>query len=253
MAQLNFDASQYNPEQGAGQFTPGRHLVIIEKDEIKKAKEGAGGYLELHLKGLQKSEGERGPYRLNLFNAGANSAVTIDSANRQLSAVCHAVGVQGIGGDTSVLWNLPFVIEVGYQKGHAPGDPDSKGYTQVNRVFYADGSEIVPGQYGAAGGQQQNAGGFGQQPNTGTQTQGGFGNQQQNGQQGQQQFGQQNQNQNQQQQVDPNQGQQPNNQPQFGQPQQGNQPQGNAGGGQQWQPGQGNNTGGGQQWQPRTN
>lgn len=241
MAQLNFDASQYNPEQGGGQLSIGRHLVVIEKDEIKKAKEGAGGYLELNLKGLQKSEGERGPYRLNLFNAGANAAVTIDAANRQLSAVCHAVGVQGIGGDTSVLWNLPFVVEVGYQKGHAPGDPDSKGYTQVNRVFYADGSEIVPGQYGAAGGQQQNQGGFGNQ-------------QQQTGQQGQQNFSQQNQNQNQnqQQQVDPNAGQQQvNNQPQFGQQNQGQQQQGGATGSQQWQPGQGQQQGG-QQWTPRT-
>jgi hypothetical protein len=239
MAQLNFDASQYNPEQGGGQLSVGRHLVVIEKDEIKKAKEGAGGYLEFHLKGVQASEGERGLYRLNLFNAGANAAVTIEAANRQLSAVCHATGIQGIGGDTSVLWNLPFVIEVGYQKGHAPGDPDAKGYTQVNRVYYADGTDIVPGKYGSAGGQQQNQGGFGNQ-------------QQQTGQQGQQQFGQQNQNQNQQ--VDPNAGQQQvNNQPQFGQQNQsGNQQQGNAGGGQQWQPGQGQQQGG-QQWTPRTN
>lgn len=255
MAQLDFDSSQYNPEQGVGQFSVGRHMVIIEKDELKKAKENEGGYLELTLKGVQKSEGERGAYRLNLFNVGQNQAVTRDAANRQLSAVCHAVGVQHTGGDTSVLWNLPFIVDVAYQKGHNPAtDGDgAKGYTEVKRVFYADGSEIVPGKYGVSVGQQQNAGGFGQQPNTNAQNQGNFGNQPQHGQQGQQQFGQQNQTQSQHQQVDPNQGQQPNNQPQFGQPQQGNQPQGNTGSGQQWQPGQGNNTGSGQQWQPRTN
>lgn len=245
MAQLTFDATQYNPEAGIGQLSVGRHLVVIEKDEIKKANGSNGGYLQLDLKGVNQSQGESGAYRLNLFAAGENAQKTIEIASRQLSAVCHAVGVQGMNGDTSVLWNLPFMVEVAYQKGHNPktdGD-EAKGYTEIKRVYYADGGEIKPGQFGssgAAGGQQQNQGGFGNQ-------------QQQTGQQGQQQFGQQNQNQ--QQQVDPNAGQQQvNNNPQFGQPQGGNlanqNPQ-NAGG-QQWQPGQGQQQGG-QQWQPRTN
>lgn len=245
MAQLDFDSSQYNPEQGSGQLSVGRHLVIIEKDEIKKAKENEGGYLELVLKGIQKSEGERGAYRINLFNVGPNQAVTRDAAHRQLSAVCHAVGVQHIGGDTSALYNLPFVVDVGYQKGHNPAtDGDgAKGYTQVNRVFYADGSDIVPGQYGAAGGQQQN-GGFANQGNNSNQNQGNNGG------------GFNNQNQNQNQQQDNTQQQQGNNNNNGGNANFGNnggntnqnQNQNNGGG---WTPGQGN-TGGGQQWQPRT-
>ena len=248
MAQLTFDATQYNPEASIGQLSVGRHLVVIEKDEIKKANGSNGGYLQLDLKGVNQSQGESGAYRLNLFAAGENAQKTIEIASRQLSAVCHAVGVQGMNGDTSVLWNLPFMVEVAYQKGHNPktdGD-EAKGYTEIKRVYYADGGEIKPGQFGssgAAGGQQQNQGGFGNQ-------------QQQTGQQGQQQFGQQNQNQNQQQQVDPNAGQQQGGQAQFGQQNQGNNngvaQQQNGQGGQQWQPGQGQQQGG-QQWQPRTN
>lgn len=242
MAQLNFDATQFNPEAGIGQMSVGRHLVVIEKDEIKKANGSNGGYLQLDLKGVGQSQAESGAYRLNLFAAGENAAKTIDIASRQLSAVCHAVGVMGINGDTSVLWNLPFMVEVAYQKGHNPATDgaDAKGYTEVKRVLTADGQEIKAGVIG--GGQQQNQGGFGgqqgqqnQQTNQNTQ-QSGFNAGQQNqnsnqGQQGQQgggaQFGQQNQN---------PQGQ-----------------QGGNGGGQQggWQPGQGNQ-GGGQQWQPRT-
>lgn len=248
MAQLDFDSSQYNPEQGSGQLSVGRHLVIIEKDEIKKAKENEGGYLELILKGIQKSEGERGAYRINLYNVGPNQSVTRDAAHRQLSAVCHAVGVQHIGGDSSVLHNLPFVVDVGYQKGHNPAtDGDgAKGYTQVNRVFYADGSDIVPGQYGAAGGQQQN-GGFGNGQNT-NQNQGNNGG------------GFNNQNQNQNQQQDNTQQQQGNNTGNGGNVNFGNNGGNNNGGnnsnqggnnGGGWTPGQGN-TGGGQQWQPRT-
>lgn len=269
MSQLNFDANQYNPEQGQGQFSVGKHLVIIEKDEIKKAKGSDGGYLQLDLKGVGQSEGERGPYRLNLFNNGANAAATVDAAYRQLSAVCHAVGVPGMNGDTSVIWNLPFMIEVGYQRGHNPATDgsDAKGYTEVKRVLYADGTDIKPGQFGAAGGQSQgNNGGFGNQQNQQQNNGGGFNNQnqQQNNNQGSG-FNQQNQQQqqqsndqgnNQQQQNQNNGGQwQPNtggnqnqNQQQNNNQQQGNN---NAGGGQ-WQPGQGQQNQG-QQWQPRQN
>lgn len=243
MAQLTFDSSQYNPEQGVGQLSVGRHMVVIEKDEIKKANGSNGGYLQLDLKGVNQSQGESGAYRLNLFAAGENAQKTIEIASRQLSAVCHAVGVPGLNGDTSVLWNLPFQVEVTYQKGHNPktDGEDAKGYTEIKRVYYADGSEIKPGQYGAAQGQQQNGGfaGGGQQQNN-TQQQnnngGGFNNQNQNQQQqdnnqqqqnggGNVQFGQQNQNQGQ------------------------NQQQNNGG----WTPGAGNNNNGNNaQWQPRT-
>lgn len=248
MAQLTFDATQYNPEAGVGQLSLGRHLVIIEKDEIKKANGSNGGYLQLDLKGVNQSQGESGAYRLNLFAAGENSAKTIEIASRQLSAVCHAVGIPGLNGDTSVLWNLPFMVEVAYQRGHNPATDgaEAKGYTEVKRVLYADGTDVKPGVFGsqgaAGGGQQQ--GGFNQQQQTNTnqqQTGGGF-------------------NQNQSQQVDPNQGQQQQNnngggQPQFGQQNQGGQQQQGNTNGQQaqggWQPGQGA-AGGGAQWQPRT-
>lgn len=251
MAQLTFDSSQYNPEQGVGQLSVGRHLVVIEKDEIKKANGSNGGYLQFDLKGVNQSQGETGAYRLNLFAAGENAQKTIEIASRQLSAVCHAVGVPGLNGDTSVLWNLPFMVEVAYQKGHNPktDGEDAKGYTEIKRVYYADGSEIKPGQYGAA---QANA------------QQGGFGNQ---GQQNQNQnnggnFGNNNQNQNQQQDNTQQQNSNGGN-TNFGNNNGGNtnfgnnngntnqnQNQNNGGG---WTPGQGNNNAGaGQQWTPRT-
>lgn len=239
MAQLNFDATQYNPEASIGQLSVGRHLVVIEKDEIKKANGSNGGYLQLDLKGVNQSQGESGAYRLNLFAAGENAQKTIEIASRQLSAVCHAVGIAGLNGDTSVLWNLPFMVEVVYQRGHNPATDgaDAKGYTEVKRVLYADGTDIKPGVFGSQG------------ANSGGQSQGGFGQQQQNNnvnteQQQQSGFGQQT-----------NQGQQQQGNGagvQFGQQTQGQQQQQN---GQQqggWQPGQGAQQGGGAQWQPRT-
>lgn len=243
MAQLNFDATQYNPEQGTGQFSPGRHLVVIEGDEIKKANGSDGGYLEFKLKGVNQSQGEQGAYRLNLYNNGANAAKTVEIANRHLSAVCYAVGVLGINGDTSVLWNLPFMIDVAYQKGHNPATDgeEAKGYTEIKRVLTANGEEIKAGmQPGGSGGGQQTAFGQGQAGNF----------QQPQQQQQQQQVQQPNQQQQNFQQQQPQQqgnvqfGQQPNQQQQ--QPNQ--QQQGNNG---QWQPGQGQPQQG-QQWQPRS-
>lgn len=243
MAQLNFDASQYNPEMGIGQLPVGRHIVIIEKDEIKKAQASDGGYLQLDLKCVQgEAQGQGQAYRLNLYNQNPK---TVDIAMRQLSAVCYAVGVLGINGDTSVLWNLPFMVDVALQKGD---EAKEKGYTEVIRVLTVNGEEIKAGM--TPGGNRQNSqqqgGGFGQQAQQ-TNQGGGFGQPQQ----------QQNQNQNQQQE------QQTQQQPQFGQPQQQNQQQQPQFGQPQqtqqtqqsgWQPG--NTAGGGQpqqQWQPRQN
>lgn len=245
MAQFQFDATQYNPELGATGLPVGRHLVIIENDEIKKANNSDGGYLQLNLKCVQGDAVNMGQaYRLNLFSAGPNAAKTVEIASRQLSAVCYAVGVLGITGDTSVLWNIPFMVDVALQKGE---EAKEKGYTEIVRVLTASGEEIKAGMQpgGTKQNSQQPAGNFGNQ-NQNQQPNNGFGNQ--NNQQHQNDAGQTgggfNNGQNNQQQ---------NGNVQFGQQQQnnngGNQPQGNNGG---WQPGQGQQNNG-NQWQPRTN
>lgn len=249
MAQLTFDATQYNPEQGVGQLSVGRHLVIIEKDEIKKANGSDGGYLQFDLKGVGDSQAESGAYRLNLYN---NNPKTVEIAHRQLSAVCYAVGVLGINGDTSVLHGLPFQVEVAYQKGHNPktdGD-EAKGYTEIKRVYTASGEEIKAGmQPGGNGNQNQNTGFNSQNQNNNQQQQQNQnqnnGNQQQQNNGGGNGFNNQNQNQ-QQQNTNFNNGNNQNN----------NQQQNNNGGGGNggWQPGQGQqNNGSGTQWQPRQN
>lgn len=251
MAQLQFDATQYNPEQGIGHLPIGRHLVIIEADEIKKAKESQGGYLQLNLKCVQgDAQGQGHAYRLNLYN---NNPQTVDIAHRQLSAVCYAVGVLGINGDTSVIHNLPFQVDVVAGRSD---EAKEKGWTEVAKVYTANGEEIKAGMQpgGSKGGQQ---GDFGAQNNQGNQNQNNFGNNQNNGgfNNGNNQGG----GQDQQQQFNQNTSNQ--GQPQFGQGNQNNnngggQPQFGQGGNQNnnggWQPGQGNNNQGAQ-WQPRQN
>ena len=162
MAQLiqAFNAQQYDPTQGGGSLPVGRHPVIIESSEVKANKANDGGYLQLNLKLIDGPQtGTTGAYRLNLYHSNPQTA---EIAHRQLSAICHCVGVFNVQ-DSSQLHNIPFIIEVGLQKGE---EAAQKGYTEVKKVFDINGNE--PGKAGqgapAAQPQQQPAqGGFGQQ------------------------------------------------------------------------------------------
>ena len=163
MAQLlqAFNAQQFDPTQGGGSLPVGRHPVIIESSEVKANKANDGGYLQLNVKLIDGPQtGTTGAYRLNLYHSNPQTA---EIAHRQLSAICHVIGVFQVT-DSGQLHNIPFIIEVGLQKGE---EAAQKGYTEVKKVFDINGNE--PGKAGqgapAAQPQQQPAaqGGFGQQ------------------------------------------------------------------------------------------
>ena len=163
MAQLlqAFNAQQFDPTQGGGSLPVGRHPVIIESSEVKANKANDGGYLQLNLKLIDGPQmGTTGAYRLNLYHSNPQTA---EIAHRQLSAICHVIGVFNVQ-DSQQLHNIPFIVEVGLQKGE---EAAQKGYTEVKKVFDINGNE--PGKAGqgapAAQPQQQPAaqGGFGQQ------------------------------------------------------------------------------------------
>ena len=162
MAQLlqAFNAQQFDPTQGGGSLPVGRHPVIIESSEVKANKANDGGYLQLNVKLIDGPQtGTTGAYRLNLYHSNPQTA---EIAHRQLSAICHVIGVFNVQ-DSQQLHNIPFIVEVGLQKGE---EAAQKGYTEVKKVFDINGNE--PGKAGqgapAAKPQQQPAqGGFGQQ------------------------------------------------------------------------------------------
>lgn len=150
-----FNAQQFDPTQGVGSLPIGKHPVIVESSEVKANKNNDGGYLQLNLRIIDgPQQGTTGAYRLNLYHANQQ---TVEIAHRQLSAICHVVGVYMVS-DSSQLHNLPFLIEVGPQK----NDPT---YTEVKKVFDMNGNE--PGKAGqgapAAQPQAQQPAGFGQQ------------------------------------------------------------------------------------------
>lgn len=163
MAQLlqAFNAQQFDPTQGGGSLPVGRHPCIIESSEVKANKANDGGYLQLNVKLIDGPQtGTTGAYRLNLYHSNPQTA---EIAHRQLSAICHCVGVFNVQ-DSSQLHNIPFIIEVGLQKGE---EAAQKGYTEVKKVFDINGNEPGKAGQGApqAQPQQQPAaqGGFGQQ------------------------------------------------------------------------------------------
>jgi hypothetical protein len=142
MAQLLqlFDANQWDPSQIGGQLPVGKHPVVIINSEVKATKNNDGGYLELELQIVDGPQaGTTGPYRLNLYNANEKAK---EIAHKQLSAICHCVGVYNIA-DSQQLHGIPFIVEVGLQK--SP-EAQEKGYTEVKKVFDRNGNE--PGKQG---------------------------------------------------------------------------------------------------------
>ena len=159
MAQLiqAFNAQQYDPTQGGGSLPVGRHPVIIESSEVKANKANDGGYLQLNVKLIDGPQtGTTGAYRLNLYHSNPQTA---EIAHRQLSAICHVIGVFNVQ-DSQQLHNIPFIVEVGLQKGE---EAAQKGYTEVKKVFDINGNEPGKAGQGAAPAQPQAQGGFGQQ------------------------------------------------------------------------------------------
>ena len=146
-----FNAQQFDPTQSAGQLPVGKHPVKIIDSEVKANSANTGGYLQLTLQIIDGPQtGATGAYRLNIYN---QSQQAVDIAHRQLSAICHVLGVFNIQ-DSAQLHNIPFMIEVGLQKG------DDK-YTEVKKVFDIQGNE--PGKTGQPAQNAAPQNGFAQQ------------------------------------------------------------------------------------------
>lgn len=146
-----FNAQQFDPTQSTGQLPVGKHPVKIIDSEVKANSANTGGYLQLTLQIIDGPQtGTTGAYRLNIYN---QSQQAVDIAHRQLSAICHVIGVFNVQ-DSAQLHNIPFMVEVGLQKGE-------EKYTEVKKVFDIHGNE--PGKTGQPAQNAAPANGFAQQ------------------------------------------------------------------------------------------
>lgn len=141
-----FNPMDYDPTQGTPQLPMGKHPVIIESAEVKANNANTGGYLSLNLRIIDgPCKGQQGVYRLSIYAATKEGC---DAGFRKLSAICHVTQTFQLGQDgqqVQFLFNKPFVIDVGLQKGE---EAEAKGYTEVKRVFDMNGNE--PGKGGTA-------------------------------------------------------------------------------------------------------
>jgi hypothetical protein len=176
--QQPFNSSQFDPATGFSQLPVGEHPVIIVASSIDGNKNQTGGYVKLSVKAIDgPANGLSMDWRLNLYNASQKAA---EIAHRQLSAICHAVGVPAFQ-QTEELHGKPFVVIVQPQK------EDDK-YNEISGCKYINGEQIKPGQYGVAGGQAPVQGGAwggqpqGQQQPQAQQPQGAWGGAQAQGQ-----------------------------------------------------------------------
>lgn len=142
--QNSFNPMDHDPTQsGMGGLPVGKHPVVIKGAELKPTQAGDGGLVEFELEIIDgPSRGSKGAYRLNLYNKSEKAARI---AHSQLSALCHVTGQFQLGADgrqLSVLFGIPFVVEVQPQKSDA-------NYTEIVKVYDMGGNE--PGKSGGAG------------------------------------------------------------------------------------------------------
>lgn len=131
MASLNFDALAVEPQQSFDALPPGRYEVIITDSEMKHTKAGTGQYLQLtfSVTGGQH-DGRKLWSRLNLVNP---NAMAVGIAERELSAICHCVGIM-TPTDSEELHDRPLIVDVIQELNPMSGQQTNriKGYAQAD-------------------------------------------------------------------------------------------------------------------------
>lgn len=121
---LAFDATQYEPDQGVGDPLPsGWYNVVIDEIGKKPTRDGMGEYVEMRFSVVDGQHQNRKVY--NTFNTKNANQQTVEIANRQLSAVCHAVNVL-----KPTVWDqikgIPLKIKVGPKPASGDYGPGNK-------------------------------------------------------------------------------------------------------------------------------
>ncbi len=109
MAILNFDATTVEPSTSKDPVPAGKYLAVISASEMKPTRNGAGQYLECEYQIIDGPfKGRKLWSRHNLQNPNPQA---VQVARRELSSICHAVGVMQTK-DSGELHHLPLTIMV---------------------------------------------------------------------------------------------------------------------------------------------
>lgn len=130
-----FDATQVQPDAPRELIPAGDYTCIIIESEMADTKKG-GQRLKLTLQIIDGEHQNRLLWDgLNLVN---DNPKAVEIAQRQLSAICHAVGKFQVS-DSSELHNLPLIASVKIR-------PEQNGYSAQNEIkgYKAVGSAGAP-------------------------------------------------------------------------------------------------------------
>lgn len=106
----NFDANTVEPADFSA-LPQGDYPVIISASEWRDAKNGAGQYLSLTFQVIDGPA--KGRYVWHNLNLNNQNSKAVEIAQRELSAICRAVGRMTIN-DSAMLHDIPLLVHVAY-------------------------------------------------------------------------------------------------------------------------------------------
>ena len=120
----NFNASNVNPNDQFSPLPAGNYEVMITDAEIRHTKDGQGTYMRLALD-VQSGQYQGRKIFHNLTRENRNN-VAKEIGERQLSQICHAIGVLEPKEKEDILFK-PLVAVLKIRKGN-------EGYSDSNEV-----------------------------------------------------------------------------------------------------------------------
>jgi hypothetical protein len=131
MANLNFNANEVEPSAPITILPPGRYPMAITKTEMKPTRAGNGSYLSVEFT-ISSGNGANRKLWANL-NLDNPNQQTVDIARRELSAICHAVGVLQVN-DSDELLGRELMVDVAVGKRRDTGEDQNviKGYSSIS-------------------------------------------------------------------------------------------------------------------------
>lgn len=133
MAKIAFNAAAIEPAAPMGVLAPGTYRAEITNTEVKTTKAGNGSYLSVEF---TVTDGPAARRKLwNIYNLENPNDKAVEIAQRELSALCGAVG-KAMVDDSDELLGLSVALSVGIDKNDAERNRIN-GYMPVNAATAA--------------------------------------------------------------------------------------------------------------------
>jgi len=140
MARFGFNAGEYEPDTGPGNYEPipdAEYQLMCEEAEEKRTAAGTGSYIKAKFRVLGPTNAGR--FIWMNFNIHNPSTKAEEIGRKQISGWARACG-RANAGDTDELVNLPFSANVTTEPGSGSYGPQNR----INGFKAAEGSKPAP-------------------------------------------------------------------------------------------------------------